>query len=146
MLDVMQIIKDEVVTDDFVATCKDFIETIAVQTAIVFVCNSRTATRHMITLPSQPMHDSRWRKMIAAVAQRAEADAILTVVTSESVEDRQCMTITVETMLDRYATAYPYERVAPHKVDWEEPSLQLPPCWPGCYGDLLPAPAGMASA
>lgn len=142
MFDVLQTIKDEVLDDKFIASCKDLVEKTGMQTTIVFVCNSKEPSRHLMTIATQMMNCDGWRRMIRTVACRFDCDAILTVVTTENIEGQLCMTVTVETLLNRYAMVYPYERIG-QEVAWEEPrQVELP----DRYGDLLPAPAGMASA
>lgn len=147
MLDVMQTIKEEVLDDKMLANCKDLVEKTGIQTTIVFICNSRNATRHLLTIPTYMMNCGGWRQLIRNLAHRTEADAIVAITLLASVEDQQCMTITVETLLNRYGMIYPYERVGQNVV-WSDP-LQVDPLQvelPGRYGDLLPIPAGMAQA
>jgi hypothetical protein len=143
MLDVMQTIKDEVLDDQLINTCKGLVEkNIAFASTIVFICNSREAKRHMLTLPPYVTDGGRWRQLIRNLARRAEADAIVTITLVASVEGQQCMTVVAETLLNRYGMVYPYDRVG-QQVSWGDP-LQMEP--PDLYGDLLPTPAGMAQA
>jgi len=142
MLDVMQTIKEEVL-DDLLASCKELVEKkIAFASTIVLICNSRDAKRHLLTLPTHTMSCTSWRKLIRSIAHHAEADAIVTITLVASVEGKQCMTVTAETLLNRYGMVYPYERVG-QQVVWSDP-LQVDPA--DIYGDLLPTPAGMAQA
>lgn len=143
MLDVLQIVKDEILDDKFVGVCKDFTAKFTSSTTIVFVINTELAQRHLITLPSRGMFEESAIRLICALAYRFNADAILSITTSSEVEGQRCMVISVETLLDRYVLAYPYKRTSPYEVVWEEP-LQLP--LPDRYGDLLPTPKGMAQA
>jgi hypothetical protein len=143
MLDVLQIVKDEILDDRFVETCKDFTAKFTSPTTIVFVINTELAQRHLLTLPSRGMFEEGAIRLICTLAHRFDADAILSVTTSSEVKGQRCMIISVETLLDRYAVVYPYERTGAHEVVWRE-SLQLP--LQDRYGDLLPTPEGMAQA
>jgi hypothetical protein len=142
VLDILKIIKNEVVNDEFVARCKTLVDTIDIPGKIVFVCNTEQAIRHMITIPIAMMGVSSWTNTIGFVAKLADADAIVTVVTLDVVEEQRCMTISIETLIDYYARAYPYERVD-GKMKWKE-SRQVE--LPDRYGTLLPVPVGMAQA
>lgn len=141
MLDVMQTIKEEVLDDRMLQCCKDLVES-GTQTTVVFVCNSRDAIRHLLTIPTHMIIGCGWNRLIRNLAYRTEADAIVTIDPGSLIAGQLCMAITVETLLNRYGMVYPYEWVG-HQVVWEEPR-QLP--LPDRYGDLLPAPAGMAQA
>jgi len=142
MPDVMQTVKDEVLDDRLIASCKRLIEDTRCDWAIVFICNSIRASRHMLTINAKELDWPPWREMIKRVAKNAQADAIVTIVTSVFIHGEQYMSITVETLLDRYSVVYPYEQVGKNVI-WKDPE-QLTLI--GRYGDLLPAPAGMARA
>jgi hypothetical protein len=143
MLDALKIMKDEIF-DEVIQKCKKLVDDLPTQMTIIFICNTRTATRHLVTIPTQMMYNDDFQMGIESIAFQADADAILSVVTASDIDGQRCMTVAVETLLDRYVMVYPYTRLTGGmKVVWEE-SRQMD--LPGRYGDLLPPPIGMAQA
>jgi len=143
MLDVLKTIQDEVVDDKFVATCKDFTEKMGGIGSLVFVCNVKLAVKHLMSFKLPFEEDLGSTRPIRCLAQKFRADAIITMIATDEIEGQVYMTLTIETLMERQTMAFPYERKETYKVEWgEQTLLELPPR----FVDLLPTPAGMASA
>jgi len=138
----MQVIKDEVVDDEFVEICKDFAEKVQTRTAIVFLCNTEMAQKHMTTMKPARIREPDTRDLIKAMAHRFKADGVITIISRLDIEGQTCMALTIETLLDRQDTYYPYDREG-DTVTWKDP---ISSSSSAIFGDLLPTPAGMASA
>ena len=146
LLDIMKVLRDEVVNDKFIATLKNFIEQTEVQTAILFICNTTLAQRQLMTMNPAVMLEADTKKLVKDVARRYDADGIVTVVSCLDIDGQPCMGITIETLLDRHDVLYPYNRTYGAqgcKVSWKEPVMIYRDA---IYAELLPMPAGMAQA
>lgn len=148
MLDVLQTVKDEVLTKGLIQNLKDFVTSVAVAGGgIVFVCNTTRAERRLMTIHPRADNDAELamaaKEMIKAVAETCEADAIISIVSNETIGEQVCLTVTVETRLNRYSVVYPYERMRSGAVRWRDPiEMDLDVR----YADALPVPATMAQA
>jgi hypothetical protein len=142
MLDVMQTIKEEVVNDDFMDSCKDFVSKVQTQSTVVFVCNTDKAVRHLITIAQQTMYSAGARRIVRGLAHQYDADAIISIITACNLAGESCMMLHVETLLESHAVVYPYERIRGRVVWKESRQVKLS----SCYADLLPKPEGMAQA
>jgi hypothetical protein len=137
----MEVMRD-FIDENFIDAAKETVEEYNIKSSIVFICNTDTMRRGIVSLSTLSMFDKQARFIVKKLAKQYSADAILSVFTTEFDKDDTCLLIVVETVLGQYIEAHPFTREG-HVVNWHNSQqIQSSPL----YADLLPKPKWMASA
>jgi len=145
MQNAMKNVLNYLVNDVFISVCKDMVSAFSSRDLmLVFACNTETSIRIMTSMCPECSATEDGVRLIAAMMQKCQADAVVTVMSGYEDDGHDCcLSITIETLLEVKRMAWPYD-IDNCSIVWHD-RVDRPNPEP-CFALLLPAPAGMAQA